>query len=112
MSTTDKDFEHGKRCNESENNPGNILFECPGCNCLHCVSTTSKNGMGSQWSFNGNFEKPTFNPSILVKANYTSPNRSDDICHSFVTDGRIRFLDDCTHALKGQTVDLPLWDES
>jgi len=28
-------------------------------------------------------------------------------CHSFVRDGRIEFLSDCTHALKGQTVDLP-----
>ena len=28
-------------------------------------------------------------------------------CHSFVTDGRIQFLSDCTHALAGQTVDLP-----
>ena len=28
-------------------------------------------------------------------------------CHSFVTDGRIQFLADCTHPLAGQTVDLP-----
>ena len=25
----------------------------------------------------------------------------------FVTDGKIQFLGDCTHALAGQTVDLP-----
>jgi hypothetical protein len=31
------------------------------------------------------------------------------VCHSFVTDGRIQFLGDCTHALAGQTVDLPEW---
>jgi len=29
------------------------------------------------------------------------------VCHSFVTDGRIQFLGDCTHNLAGQTVDLP-----
>ena len=29
------------------------------------------------------------------------------VCHTFVTDGRIQFLSDCTHALAGQTVDLP-----
>ena len=28
-------------------------------------------------------------------------------CHSFVTDGRIQYLDDCTHELRGQTIDLP-----
>lgn len=29
------------------------------------------------------------------------------VCHSFIRDGRIEFLSDCTHALAGQTVDLP-----
>jgi hypothetical protein len=32
-------------------------------------------------------------------------------CHSFVTDGRIQFLGDCTHHPVGQTVPLPPWDE-
>jgi hypothetical protein len=30
-----------------------------------------------------------------------------NVCHSFVTDGRIQFLTDSNHALAGQTVDLP-----
>lgn len=29
-----------------------------------------------------------------------------EVCHSFVTAGRIQFLGDCTHELRGQTVDL------
>jgi hypothetical protein len=33
----------------------------------------------------------------------------DLVCHSFVTDGKIQFLSDCTHALAGQTVALPDW---
>ena len=32
---------------------------------------------------------------------------SSSVCHSFITDGRIQFLGDCTHELKGQTVELP-----
>ena len=28
-------------------------------------------------------------------------------CHSFVKDGRIQFLLDCYHRLKGQTIELP-----
>lgn len=28
-------------------------------------------------------------------------------CHSFIEGGRIRFLSDCSHALAGQTVELP-----
>lgn len=73
------------------------LIFCPGCECAHAVD--------KGWSFNGNFDLPTFKPSILVnrgKANPTKP-----VCHSFVTDGRIQFLGDSTHALAGQTVDLP-----
>ena len=66
-------------------------------------------------------ERPTFTPSLLVRG--TVPLTSEQItaydrgeglptpvpyvCHSFITDGRIQFLSDCTHALAGQTVDLP-----
>jgi len=32
--------------------------------------------------------------------------RTERICHSFITDGKIQFLSDCTHHLAGQTVDL------
>jgi hypothetical protein len=31
----------------------------------------------------------------------------DTVCHSWVTNGRIQFLSDCTHSLKDQTVELP-----
>ena len=89
---------------------GNVIFECPGCGCLHSVSTQEPNGMGAIWDWNGDTEKPTFKPSILARANYTDEERMDDVCHSFVTDGAIRFLADCTHDLKGQNVELPLWD--
>jgi hypothetical protein len=33
------------------------------------------------------------------------------ICHSFITDGRIQFLGDCTHRLAGQTVPIPDWED-
>ena len=26
------------------------------------------------------------------------------VCHSFVNDGQVQFLDDCTHELAGQTL--------
>lgn len=51
------------------------------------------------WIWNGSTEAPTLNPSILSSSH-------DDRCHSFVTDGRIRFLDDCTHGHRGKTMDL------
>jgi hypothetical protein len=31
------------------------------------------------------------------------------VCHVFVENGKIRFLDDCTHELAGKTVDIPVW---
>jgi hypothetical protein len=31
------------------------------------------------------------------------------VCHSFIQEGSIIFLDDCTHTLRGQTVPLPEW---
>lgn len=61
---------------------------------------------GPSWEYNLNPEKPTLEPSILATA---GPGW---VCHSFVRDGRIQFLGDCTHSLAGQTVDLPEIKES
>lgn len=80
-------------------------FHCPGCGCSH--------GFSKAWSFNGDFEKPTVKPSILVTwedfidHNDHAKGTKKYRCHSFITDGKIRFLNDCTHALAGQTVELP-----
>jgi hypothetical protein len=35
-----------------------------------------------------------------------SNDRYGHRCHSFITDGKIEFLSDCTHSLAGQTVEL------
>lgn len=59
-----------------------------------------------RWTWNGDGDAPTFSPSVLVSWDY-GEERIQHRCHSFVEGGRIRFLGDCTHALKGQTVDLP-----
>ena len=83
-----------------------IGFYCPGCKTAHFVNQT--------WTYNGNREEPTFSPSILVSSHI--PERGDKpgevrtTCHSFITCGRIRFLNDCRHDLAGETVDLPDWE--
>ena len=56
------------------------------------------------WSWNGDVEKPTLKPSILTGANFEASEKLK--CHSFVTDGKIEFLDDSTHEFAGQTMDL------
>lgn len=85
-----------------------LLFWCPGCDGAHQISVGA--GSGPRWDYNGNPEAPTFTPSVLVT--YNGRDAGTDgappaVCHSFVTDGRIQYLGDCTHALAGQTVDLP-----
>ena len=67
---------------------------------IHTVPTAGPDG----WQFNGSTGVPTFSPSILFNRGRANP--MVPVCHSFITDGKIRFLPDCSHALKGQTVDL------
>ena len=81
-----------ERINRQNGEFGGYTIYCQGCKTHHVFD--------KRWTFNGDFEKPTFSPSMLV--NKDKPNR----CHSFVRDGKIQFLDDCFHELKGQTVDL------
>lgn len=112
---------------------GHLLFRCPGCDELHMIRVAE--GTGPGWGYNGNPDAPTFTPSVLVTSGHYTPGGRPDkgcwctynaakiekgeepsdfkcgVCHSFVTDGRIQFLGDCTHALAGQTVDLPPVDE-
>lgn len=101
-----------------------LHFWCPGCKTPHQV-TTHEGG----WTWNGDLQKPTLWPSVDVTSGHFAPNRpagsecwctfekrtghKPDFkcfkCHSFVSDGRIQFLGDCTHHLASQTVDLPEW---
>lgn len=87
--------------------PGDFTFFCLGCDMPHTVQTGE--GKGPRWGYNGNAEAPTFTPSVLVQYDWSDGPK---VCHSFVTDGRIQYLGDCTHQLAGQTIDLPNWEES
>jgi hypothetical protein len=95
----------------SKADDGMLIFYCEGCGMAH--------GCNDRWTFNGDFEKPTFSPSILVRGTQRITDEEHDlimagkrieprpfVCHSFVTDGKIQYLNDCTHSLAGQTVEL------
>lgn len=100
-----------------------LMFACPGCtesdfvrhHQVHCAipgEVESPHTLNApHWGFNGDFDNPTFTPSVLASYPlYDEDDRKEIgkyVCHSFVTDGKIQFLGDCSHALKGQTVDLP-----
>jgi hypothetical protein len=88
------------------------VWHCPGCDAPHQCD--------DRWSFNGDHERPTFGPvppapncSVLVTTyHFEGEARVDDRCHSHVTDGRVTYTEapDTTHALAGQTVEIPDWD--
>jgi hypothetical protein len=44
-------------------------YWCPGCNSGHEVAVNQKNHSNAQWSFNGDFQRPTFSPSLNLKIN-------------------------------------------
>jgi hypothetical protein len=54
------------------------------------------------WSWNGDVENPTLKPSILTRTGADF----EVICHSWVNDGKVQFLGDCSHELAGQTLEL------
>lgn len=82
--------------------PDMYRFVCPGCKISHRIPLGKDNP--KRWKWNGSVDSPTLSPSILITTNWGDRN---DICHSFVRDGKIQYLDDCTHHLAGQTIDLP-----
>lgn len=87
---------------------GGQIFFCPGCNSTHAVNLSSR----ARWTYNNNPDAPTFAPSILVTYDGADTGHDDappERCHSFVRDGQIQFLGDCTHALAGKTVVIPDW---
>ncbi len=103
---------------------GDLLsWHCPGCRSAHTIrnkaATAPGEHDGAGWGWNGSADKPTFTPSVLVT--YNGPDAGQDrgdghrappaVCHSFVVDGAMQFLSDCTHELAGQTVPIPPWPE-
>ena len=84
-------------------------FWCPACDGAHIMHT-------GPWSFNGNQERPTFTPSLLVYA--TKPTGQElpgyklqKRCHLDITDGQIIYHGDSEHGMRGQTVPLVDWPE-
>ncbi len=105
---------------------GHLAYWCPGCEALHILPIRGEVNADHTWNVSTDKEIPTFDPSIDVKiGHYTGrllqPPHCDTCndaingrykseclhCHSWVRNGRIEFLNDCTHDLANKTVDLP-----
>ena len=116
-----------------------LSFHCPGCNADHGVIVEGPGAWGYNWNPESPTFTPSVlirsghytNPDQKVGNCWCdfeerlgpaqarrlrkhgdesrSLNFSCYICHSFVKDGQIQFLSDCSHELAGQTVPLPDW---
>lgn len=69
---------------------------CEGCRSEHVIDVRN-DGQHPAWTFNGDFNKPTFEPSI----NYWKV-----VCHYFVKDGKIIYCADSTHKFAGKSIPL------
>jgi hypothetical protein len=74
-----------KRVEQATPKDPEFVFDCPGCGYGHWFKTT---GDSPRWSWNGDYERPTISPSLMVR------------------DGQIQFLSDSDHVLAGQTVPM------
>lgn len=89
------------------NGCGLLTFMCPGCGRRHMINYGDEDG--PRWAWNGDVDRPTLSPSVLVTYNGADAGKDGAppaVCHSFVKDGQIQFLGDCTHSLRGLTVEL------
>ena len=80
---------------------------CPACNMEHSFRIDAdywqREGL-DVWKWDGNWERPTFTGSMLSnKRQWPGYPR----CHSYLENGRWRFLKDSTHPLAGQE-DVPM----
>jgi hypothetical protein len=79
---------------------------CSACKSLHGYAVDAPfPSNGAQWSYNGNAAAPDFKPSMNISWGW--PNEPQERCHYFVTNGTISYCGDSTHALSGQTLELP-----
>ena len=100
------------------NSPG-LIFRCPGCKTCHHIRVEADDG--PCWLWDKDMYKPTITPSILTRwtkllvsdteartlAAVDLPiPREDVLCHLYITNGILIYLDDCTQALRGKNIDM------
>jgi hypothetical protein len=106
-------------CPASESTHVKLNFPGPvGMLHLPVIQHGTRDGTGC-WTWNGDTEKPTLRPSVLTQGTESITDEEHALlmagekveprpyrCHTWVNDGQAQFLDDCSHDLRGQTVDL------
>lgn len=108
-----------RRINDDGERYHAIVLWCPGCQIvdpdghihggLHMLAINGNPKKRPVWGWNKDLVNVTLNPSILTKSKRSGVKFR---CHSFLQNGQWRFLNDCTHSLKGKVVPmvpLPDW---
>jgi hypothetical protein len=92
----------------SDHSVEGLSFYCPACDHLHAFYTKHAfNGVVKEtWNFDGNLDKPSFTPSLKNTCD-NHPDPKQRCCHLTVTNGKIKYHDDCSHLMAGRTIDLP-----
>lgn len=93
---------------------------------LPVIIKGQREGTG-KWTWNGDTEKPTLRPSVLIQSGHFAPGfkQGDSCwctyfkahpdenpvlhcfrCHTWINDGQAQFLPDSSHEFSGQTLDL------
>lgn len=88
-------------------------FYCPACQCRHSIRV-GKDVPESvpKWSFNGNREKPTFEPSLRVLIPDNNPkDQWKTKCHIIIKDGMIEYCADCPHSMASKTIQMIPWNQ-
>lgn len=85
---------------------GEIWHFCPACNEIHRYAVGEPFNNGAKWKYDEKHESPTLTPSMNIVVGPDDDGRRF-ICHYWIKAGRIEYLQDCTHALRGLTVPLP-----
>jgi hypothetical protein len=89
------------------NGKGAILgyaFFCPGCQHAHVFYTAGP----VRWDFDGNFESPSFNPSLKNTCE-NHPDPKQRLCHLVLSRGVLHYDGGNAHDLKNTNVPLPDW---
>jgi hypothetical protein len=80
--------------------PGCYEHWCSGCAAPHRLEIGARMPSGQRLGFDGDIYRPSFEPEIVHED-------GDRVCRYLLRGGRLHFAADCTHALAGQSVELP-----
>jgi hypothetical protein len=78
---------------------GRYMHWCPGCAAPHFIDL-GRDEDGRKVEYNADFARPTFSPDLRARAD-------QGLCHYHLTDGRLEFMADSWHDLRGTVQPLP-----